>query len=163
MDTALYTSTFQSDCQRHSCSFFDLLCLLLRSSVWFDQDCADTRDQLLRKVQTALEKVGDDNWFGTCCASRQKCNKTDWASTTIEGCNMINRGLFRTRMHGTTNQITRGSPRRRPDLSMPAKATASGSQREPSSKDTLSGNLWIHCAGWRCHLVKVPERGYIKC
>ena len=30
-------------------------------------------------------------------------------------------------------QMTRGSPRRRPERSMPASATARGSQREPSS------------------------------
>lgn len=55
------------------------------------------------------------------------------------------------------DQIRTGSPRRSSALSIPASATANGSQSEPSSKLTESGNLWSQAAGWRCHRVNVPN------
>lgn len=53
--------------------------------------------------------------------------------------------------------MTVGSPSLSPARSMPARATASGSHSAPSSKLTESGSLCSHCAGCRCHLVKVPN------
>jgi len=57
-----------------------------------------------------------------------------------------------------TYQIRTGSPNLSPERSIPARATARGSQSAPSSKETVAGSLWSHFAGWRCHRVKVPER-----
>ena len=66
------------------------------------------------------------------------------------------KGPYKIGQYERAHQTSTGSPRRRSALSMPAKATDNGSQREPSSKLTLSGRRWSHAAGWRCHRVKVP-------
>lgn len=49
---------------------------------------------------------------------------------------------------GPAPQITSGSPKRSPALSIPARATDSGSSNAPSSKLMLSGNLCSQAAGW---------------
>lgn len=57
---------------------------------------------------------------------------------------------------GPAPQTRTESPRRSPARSIPASATANGSHREPSSKETLGGSRWSHWAGCKCHRVNVP-------
>ena len=156
VNAAFNACTLQSNSQGTASCFLDLCCLLLGCCVWGNKHGAYTWDQLLRKVQTGLEKVSNDDRFGPSSSSRKKCGEADRTRAAVLHFSFVHRISLEWREMGYY-QIRRESPSRRPDRSIPARATARGSHNEPSSKETLSGRRWSHWAGWRCHLVRVPN------
>ena len=141
MHAAFHACALQGKLQRPSSGCFDLLRLLFRGYSTLNQHCTNTRYQFFRKVQSALEEIGNDDRLRASSSSRQQRDQSDRPSATTYVVELINtpKSYHETCKNQWAYQMRTGSPRRRSARSIPAKATARGSQSAPSSKDTSSG------------------------
>ena len=153
VDATLHTGALNRKLERDLGSGLDPSGRFLWSRPTFDKHGAHARHQLLRKIEATLDKICYNDGFCTRCTRREKGNESNGSCATAS----IYERAIRISKRDTC-QIRVGSPRRRPQRSIPARATANGSQRAPSSNDTESGRRCSHSAGCRCHLVKVPAR-----
>jgi hypothetical protein len=83
VDTAFDARTFQRELQGTICHFFNVFRIVLRDGVPCDQHGVNGGNKLPGKVQTALEKIGNDNRLSARRPSSEKCDKADGARATV--------------------------------------------------------------------------------